>query len=98
MAFNRAKRRTAGADPENVEPGGANCINYQSEPGRGAQIFFLVLHIRANRGRAPGAPPSKSAPAQNLSDSIMRHGDVNDGTKATSNPENRVSGESHPCS
>ena len=24
---------------------------------RGAQIYFLVLHIRANRGRAPGAPP-----------------------------------------
>ena len=24
---------------------------------RGAQIYFLVLYIRANRGRAPGAPP-----------------------------------------
>ena len=38
----------SGADPENVEPGGANIINYQTEPG--AQIYFLVLHIRANRG------------------------------------------------
>ena len=53
-----------GADPENVEPGGANSINYQTEPG--AQIYFLVLHIRPNRGRAPGAPPSKSAPAYHL--------------------------------
>ena len=52
-----------GADPENVEPGGANSINYQTEPeGGGAQIYFLVLYIRTNRGRAPGAPPAKSAP------------------------------------
>ena len=28
-----------GADPENVEPGGANTINYQTEP-KGANLFF----------------------------------------------------------
>ena len=39
----------AGADPENTEPGGVNSINYHT--------FFFVLHIRTNRGRAPGAPP-----------------------------------------
>ena len=35
---------------------GRNCIYYQAEPGD-ANLFFFVLHIRANRGRAPGAPP-----------------------------------------
>ena len=28
-----------GADPENIEPGGANSKHYQTEPG-GANIFF----------------------------------------------------------
>ena len=49
------------ADPENIEPG---------EPGGGGGVaiffffFFLVLHIhvRANRGRAPGDLYGKSAP------------------------------------
>ena len=30
---------------------------------RGAQTYFLVLHMRANRGACPGLAPSKSAPA-----------------------------------
>ena len=30
---------------------------------RGAQIYFLVLHIRVNRGACAGCAPSKSAPA-----------------------------------
>ena len=44
-----------GADTDNIEHGGVNSISYQTEPG-GANLFF-VLHIRANRGRAPGTPP-----------------------------------------
>ena len=54
----------AGADPENVEPGGANSINYQTEPGRGggANLFFGLTYKGERGGRAPGAPPSKSAP------------------------------------
>ena len=47
--------RITGADPENVKPGGANSINYQTE--RGAWIYFLVLHIRANRGACAGCAP-----------------------------------------
>ena len=31
-------------------------MNYQAEPG-GAQLNFFVLHLKANRERAPGAPP-----------------------------------------
>ena len=30
-----------GADPENIEPGDANCINHQTEPGGGGRLFFL---------------------------------------------------------
>ena len=56
----------AGADPEDVEPGGANSINCQTEPGGGAQIYFLVLHIRVNRGRAPGDLYGKSAPGYKI--------------------------------
>ena len=59
---------TPGADPENVELGGgggggccANSINNQTQLGGGAQIYFLVLQIRAHPARAP----SKSAPARN---------------------------------
>ena len=49
--------RLPGADPENIEPGGANSINYQPEPG-GA--FFCITY-KGEQG-APDAPPSKSAP------------------------------------
>ena len=41
-------------DQENIEPGGADSINYQTEPG--GTNYLFVLHIRANRGRTPGAP------------------------------------------
>ena len=34
---------------------GRNSINYQAEPG--GSNYFFVLHIKANRGRAPAAPP-----------------------------------------
>ena len=34
----RKKKRRAGADPENIETGGASSINYQTGPG--AQMFF----------------------------------------------------------
>ena len=35
----------SGADPENVEPGGANSINYQTEPeGGGANSFFGLIY------------------------------------------------------
>ena len=51
-----------GADPENVEPGGANSINYQTEPEGGANLFFGLIYKDEQGGRAPGAPPSKSAP------------------------------------
>ena len=40
----------AGADPENVEPGGANCINYQSEPGRGGANLFFGLTYKGKQG------------------------------------------------
>ena len=48
-----------GADPENIEPGGATVyiIRLNRGGGGGAQIYIFVLHIRANRGRAPDAPP-----------------------------------------
>ena len=49
--------KSPGADPENVEPGGANSINYQTEPEGGAQIYFLVLYIRTNRGACAGCAP-----------------------------------------
>ena len=42
---------------------GANSINSQTEPG-GA--FFFVLHIRANRWRAPDDLYGKSAPADGI--------------------------------
>ena len=31
--------------------------HYKLSGWTGAQIYFFVLHIRANRGRSPGAPP-----------------------------------------
>ena len=58
--WHRATATTAGADPENIEPVGANNIKYLKE--QGAQCLF-ALQIRANRGRTPGTPsPFKSAP------------------------------------
>ena len=39
----KAKRDVfTGADPENIEPGGA-CINHQAEPG-GANLFFCLTY------------------------------------------------------
>ena len=36
-----------GAEKENIEPGSANSINHQIEPGRGGVAnLFLVLHLR----------------------------------------------------
>ena len=49
----------SGADPENIEPGAQQ---YKLSGWTGGANSFFVLHIRVNRGRAPGAPPSKSAP------------------------------------
>ena len=46
----------SGADPENVEPGGANSKNYQTEPG-GAYLCFGLTYKGEHGGRAPGAPP-----------------------------------------
>ena len=34
-----------GADMEKIEPGGANSINDQTEPGEGAQIYFHLSYI-----------------------------------------------------
>ena len=56
------KQRRSGADPENVEPGGANCINYQSEPGRGGANLFFGLTYKGEQGACAGCAPSKSAP------------------------------------
>ena len=39
-------------------------MNNQAEPG-GAN-YFLVLHIRANRGACAGCAPSKSAPVYSV--------------------------------
>ena len=52
--------RTTGADPENVEPGGANGKNYQTEPG-GANLFFGLTY-KGEQGACAGCAPSKSAP------------------------------------
>ena len=34
-----------GADPENVEPGGANSVNYQNEPKGGGRKFICWSYI-----------------------------------------------------
>ena len=62
-----------GADPENVEPGGANSINCQTEQGGATYMYFFVLHIRANRGACAGCAPSKSAPTYEIKfDNIIK--------------------------
>ena len=45
-----------GADPENVEPGGANSINYQTEPG-GANLFFSLAYKGEQGGVRRVRPP-----------------------------------------
>ena len=35
----------AGADPENIEPGGANSKNYQTEPGAVNLFFGLTYKV-----------------------------------------------------
>ena len=45
----------SGADPENIEPGGATVLIIRLNRVR--KFIFFVLDIRANRGRAPDAPP-----------------------------------------
>ena len=46
----------SGADPENVEPGGANNINYQTEPG-GANLFFGLTYKGEQGGVRRVRPP-----------------------------------------
>ena len=43
LSFMVDQIRCTGADPENVEPGGANSINYQTEQG-GATLFFCLTY------------------------------------------------------
>ena len=45
-----------GADPENVEPGGANSVNYQTEPG-GATLFFCLTYKAKQGGVRRVRPP-----------------------------------------
>ena len=45
----------SGADPENVEPGGANSKNYQTEPG-GADLFFGLAY-KGEQGRVRRVRP-----------------------------------------
>ena len=45
-----------GADPENVEPGGANSINYQTEPG-GVDLFFGLTYKSEQGGVRRVRPP-----------------------------------------
>ena len=47
---------TSGADPENVEPGGANSNNYQTEPG-GANLFFGLTYKGEQGGVRRVRPP-----------------------------------------
>ena len=54
----------SGADLENVEPGGENSINYQTEPG-GANVFFGLTY-KGEQGACVACAPSKSAPVDDL--------------------------------
>ena len=45
-----------GADPENVEPGGANSKNHQTEPG-GANLFFGLTYKGEQGGVRRVRPP-----------------------------------------
>ena len=61
--------RNAGADPENIEPWGANGIKYRPEPG-GTNYFFSITY-KGEQGACAGCAhqahaPSKYAPAMNI--------------------------------
>ena len=54
--WERVSYEFTGADPENVEPGGANSKNYQTEPG-GADLFFGLAYKGEQGGVRRVRPP-----------------------------------------
>ena len=47
----------AGADPENIEPGGANIIEYQTEPGAPNNFFCITYKGEQGGVRRVRPPP-----------------------------------------